>query len=102
MTKALGDFPAGCRVTVEQLCECPRARGRLCALGLTPGTEVEICAGGDGPCRLRVRGTDVVLGQGLASRVQCALLNDEECRDGGCMRFLKKIGRRHKKHCRNW
>lgn len=69
MYKALPQFPAGSKVRIEKLCECPKARGRLCALGLTPGTTVEVCSGGPGPCRLKVRGGNVAIGQGMASGV---------------------------------
>jgi ferrous iron transport protein A len=62
----LNQFPAGSRVRIEQLCECSRARGRLCAMGLTPGTVVEICSGCGGPCYLKVRGARLTLGHGLA------------------------------------
>ena len=65
----LNEFPAGSRVKIEKLCDCPRARGRLCALGLTPGTVVEICSRNGGPCNLKVRGTSVSIGGGLAGRV---------------------------------
>ncbi|MFW6324247.1 MAG: FeoA family protein [Desulfovibrionales bacterium] len=46
-----------------------RARARLCALGLTPGTVVQVEASGNGPCKLIVRGTELVLGHGLASKI---------------------------------
>ncbi len=67
--KALPHFPDGSRVRIEQLCTCPKARGRLCALGLTPGTMVEVCSGGPGPCLLKVRGSSVAIGQGMASSI---------------------------------
>jgi len=69
----LTDFPAGSRVRIEKLCDCPRARGRLCAMGLTPGTVVEIRSGSGGPCQLLVRGTSLSLGGGLASRVMASM-----------------------------
>jgi len=72
MCKALPHFPAGSTVRIERLCECPKARGRLCALGLTPGTTVQVCSGGPGPCRLKVRGGSVAIGQGMASGVYCS------------------------------
>lgn len=66
---ALSAFPPGSRVRVETLCECPKARGRLCALGITPGTVVEITAGCGGPVCLRARGASITLGHGLAAKV---------------------------------
>ena len=75
--KALPQFPDGSRVRIEKLCDCPKARGRLCALGLTPGTTVEVCSGGPGPCRLKVRGGNVALGHGMASGVYgCRISQD--------------------------
>jgi len=65
----LSQFPAGTRVRIEKLCDCSRARGRLCAMGLTPGTEIEVFANCGGPCCLKVRGTSLTLGQGLARNI---------------------------------
>lgn len=65
----LSTFPPGSCVRVEALCDCPKARGRLCAMGITPGTVVEITAGCGGPVCLRARGACLTLGQGLASKV---------------------------------
>ncbi len=67
--KALNQFPAGSRIRIEKLSDCPKARGRLCALGLTPGTTVEMCSCGPGPCVLKVRGTSVCIGKGMARSV---------------------------------
>ena len=69
MTPApLNQFPEGAIVRIESHCAGSRARCRLCALGLTPGTEVTINSCG-GACRIKVRGSDVVLGCGLAEKV---------------------------------
>ncbi|MDQ7830436.1 MAG: FeoA family protein [Desulfovibrionaceae bacterium] len=65
----LSQFPAGSRVRIEKLCECSRARGRLCAMGLTPGTEIEVFANCGGPCCLKVRGSSLTLGHGLARSI---------------------------------
>lgn len=62
-------FPPGSRVRVETLCDCPKARGRLCALGITPGTVVEITSACGGPVCLRARGACITLGHGLAAKV---------------------------------
>lgn len=47
----------------------------MCALGLTPGTTVEICSGGPGPCLLKVRGCSVAIGHGMADRVLASSVN---------------------------
>ncbi len=72
---SLCNVPAGSVVRIEKLCDCPKARGRLCALGLTPGTFVEVCSGGPGPCLLKVRGSNLALGNGMARRVLCSMVN---------------------------
>jgi len=67
----LSQFPSGSRVRIESLCDCPKARGRLCAMGITPGTVVEItsCCGCGGAVCLRARGACLTIGQGLAGKV---------------------------------
>ena len=65
----LNSFPSGSKVTVTALDAGAGARCRLCALGLTPGTLVEITSRGPGPCRLKVRNTDLLLGHGMAEKV---------------------------------
>ncbi|MDR3044416.1 MAG: ferrous iron transport protein A [Desulfovibrio sp.] len=66
----LSDVPAGCRVRVRRLCDKQGERGRLCALGITPGTELEVCSQG-GACCVRVRDASLVLGDTLACDVYC-------------------------------
>jgi ferrous iron transport protein A len=53
-------------------------RSRLCALGFTPGTEVEVshCGGGQ---HVRIRNTCLVLDQGTAGSIVCRS-DDAECR----------------------
>jgi Fe2+ transport system protein FeoA len=38
-------------------------------MGLTPGTEIEVFANCGGPCCLKVRGTSLTLGHGLAGNI---------------------------------
>jgi ferrous iron transport protein A len=77
-------FRQGDKVKVEDLEGCRQARAKLYAMGLTPGTVLEVVSTGRGPCRLKVRGTDLVLGRGLSQKVfacpleQCA--EEERCR----------------------
>jgi ferrous iron transport protein A len=78
-SRPLDTFKPGAQVRIEGLCDCPRARGRLCALGLTPGTTVTVNSNGHGPCRLKVRGSDLVIGRGLARKVlACDLSSADE------------------------
>ncbi|WBF68719.1 ferrous iron transport protein A [Desulfovibrio subterraneus] len=69
----LDKVPAGCKATIRGYCGCSRERGRLCALGLTPGTVVEVCA----PCSVRVRESCVALGIEVAGLVTCEPLEND-------------------------
>lgn len=69
--QSLNKIPVGCRAKVTSLCDCPKLRGRLCALGVTPGTIVEVCA----PCSIKVRESCLALGEDMACQVLCELCN---------------------------
>ena len=46
-------------------------RGRLAALGLLPGTELEVIQNsGKGPFVVGVRGSRIVIGRGMAARIE--------------------------------
>ncbi len=46
-------------------------RGRLAALGLLPGTELEVIQNsGKGPFIVGVRGSRIVIGRGMAARIE--------------------------------
>ncbi|EFL50526.1 FeoA family protein [Solidesulfovibrio fructosivorans JJ]] len=72
----LAHFPPGSRVRVEAICDCPKARGRLFAMGITPGTVVEVTACCGGPVCLRARGACLSIGHGLAQKVMGRLAED--------------------------
>ncbi|MCF8038732.1 MAG: ferrous iron transport protein A [Desulfohalobiaceae bacterium] len=65
----LNCFPAGTLVTIAHLDAGRGAKAKLYSLGLIPGTEVQITSGGSGPCRMKFRGSELVIGQGLASKI---------------------------------
>lgn len=65
----LSCFPAGTRVTITHLDGGRGAKSKLYSLGLIPGTEVQITSGGSGPCRMKIRGSELVLGQGMANKI---------------------------------
>ena len=69
----LGSAPRGCRLRVTRLCSGPRENCRLCALGLTPGTQVQVKSCCGGLSRLLVRGCDLILDPSLARQVVCEL-----------------------------
>jgi len=46
-------------------------RGKLAAMGLAPGSEVEVISnGGHGPFIVRVHNCRIVIGHGMASRIE--------------------------------
>ncbi|HBR06372.1 MAG TPA: ferrous iron transport protein A [Desulfovibrio sp.] len=73
----LASFPDGSLVRIERVGDCPCPRCRIFALGLTPGTLVEVVSGGHGPCRLKVRDADVVVGRGIAEKILA--VEEEPC-----------------------
>jgi ferrous iron transport protein A len=78
MMKPLTEYPAGTVVRVADIDGGRRARSRMLALGLTPGCPVEVLAGGPAGCRVRVRGSEVVLCCGLAGKILAVDRNSEE------------------------
>ncbi|MFA9396031.1 MAG: ferrous iron transport protein A [Halodesulfovibrio sp.] len=70
----LNSLPAGCKARIKGFCSEPKLRGRLCALGLTPGTVVEVCA----PCSFRVKDCLVTLGDDIACNLECEPLENEQ------------------------
>jgi Fe2+ transport system protein FeoA len=59
----------GQRVRVTRVEGGQGLRGRLCAMGLVPGTPVEVVCFGGGPVVLSVLGGRVMLGRGMAEKV---------------------------------
>ena len=56
---------------IKSLCSGPKEKCRLCALGLTPGTLVQVMDSGRGLVRLMVRGCSLVLDCALACTITC-------------------------------
>ncbi|MCJ2164966.1 FeoA family protein [Pseudodesulfovibrio sp. S3] len=67
--KPLTQYPTGSVVRIAGIDGGQKARSRMLAMGLTPGCPVEILSGGPTGCRIRVRGSDVVLCCGLAGKI---------------------------------
>lgn len=63
------------RVCIRDIAGGRALRQRLSALGLTPGTEIQVISGGCGPLRLKVRDCDLVLGRGMAENVFVSALS---------------------------
>jgi ferrous iron transport protein A len=62
---------SGTKATLRAIRGGRGLRGRLCALGLIPGAEVEVLRnGGGGPCVVSVGGNRIVLGRGMAMQIE--------------------------------
>lgn len=62
--------PTGKRVRLVSVDAGQRLQARLASMGLVPGTEVEVIANQiHGPFIVSTRGSRLVLGRGMASRI---------------------------------
>lgn len=75
MQKPLTHYPTGTIVRIAGIDGGRQARARMLAMGMTPGCPVEILNGGPTGCRVRVRGSEIVLCCGLADKI-LAVEND--------------------------
>ena len=93
------EFPQGAEVVIQHVCGCDRSRGRLCSMGLTPGTKVTLLSSVNGSCRLRVRDADLALGHRMAAHtmaVPAESFESGKCIDedlGSLSRFLESCRR---------
>jgi Fe2+ transport system protein FeoA len=61
----------GSRAVLRSVDGGRQMRGRLAALGLLPGTELEVVQNsGKGPFIVAVRGSRIVIGRGMAARIE--------------------------------
>ena len=61
----------GVKATLQAINGGRQLRTRLAALGLLPGTEIEVIQNsGKGPFVVSVRGSRIVIGRGMASQVE--------------------------------
>ncbi len=61
----------GKRAILKKITGGRQLRGRLAALGLLPGTELEVVQNsGQGPFVISVKGSRIVIGRGMASRIE--------------------------------
>lgn len=76
---SLLDMPAGCKLRVEELTGSPSIRSKLYAMGILPGTEVELCRQGcgKGSVCLRVRQSSLVLGESMAKSIFCSTAEEK-------------------------
>ena len=69
--RTLLDMPSGSMVRVCALNGDCKELGRLCSLGITPGTKLKAKQAGDGNCCVQVRECNLVLCSGIAENVFC-------------------------------
>jgi len=61
----------GAKAILSSITGGRQLRGRLAALGLLPGTELQVVQNsGQGPFVVSVRGSRIVLGRGMAARME--------------------------------
>ena len=71
MTTPLTDIKEGLKANLRSISGGRQLRTRLAALGLLPGTEIEVIQNsGKGPFVVSVKGSRIVIGRGMASRVE--------------------------------
>jgi Fe2+ transport system protein FeoA len=72
---SLLEMPSDCGLRVEELTGSPSQRSHLYAMGILPGTEMELCARacGAGSVCVRVRQCSLVLGESMAKAVAVLL-----------------------------
>lgn len=87
------NMPCGSRFMVEDVSGAPAVRSKLCALGILPGTEIEVCRHGKGAGAVcvRVRQSSLVLGENLARSIYCRAIGAQEghaqCRNRHCRAY---------------
>ncbi|MFO7728305.1 MAG: FeoA family protein [Desulfonatronovibrio sp.] len=74
----ISHFPSGSTVRVVSLDAGKCAFSRLCAMGLVPGTLVQVFKNGQGPVRLKFRDTELVLGRNFAEKIIARLTHEND------------------------
>ena len=72
----LNETLAGQRVRITGIDAGQKLTARLCAMGLTPGTPVDVVSVGGGPMILQVLGSRLVLGRGMAKKVRARVIGE--------------------------
>ncbi len=74
--KSIDQFANGRFVRIVDLDAGKSALSRFCALGLIPGTMVQVLTKGNGPVRLKFRDTEVVIGRKSAEKIKVQPVED--------------------------
>jgi ferrous iron transport protein A len=71
MSMPLTKVSTGAKAILQTITGGRQLRGRLAALGLLPGTELQVVQNsGQGPFIVSVRGSRIVLGRGMAASME--------------------------------
>ena len=62
-------LPPGARARVVRIDAGIRAVRRIIEMGLTPGAEIEVVMSYGGPILVKVRGTVIAIGRGIARKI---------------------------------
>lgn len=74
MTQPLTKITEGVKAKLHAITGGRELRTRLAALGLLPGTEIEVIQNsGKGPFVVSVKGSRIVIGRGMAAKVEVDL-----------------------------
>ncbi|WP_234970967.1 FeoA family protein [Desulfonauticus submarinus] len=65
--KPLSKFPPGTKVKIVSFCGGCRLRGRMCALGIFPGVEIEVSR--SCPLQIKVKDSTLLLGKGAGEKI---------------------------------
>ncbi len=82
MTMPLTNIREGVKTKLKAINGGRQLRTRLAALGLLPGTEIEVVQNsGKGPFVVSVRGSRIVIGRGMASQVEVTSTSTDQLRE---------------------
>ena len=75
--KSLIECPIGKELKILKVNAGHHAKGRLACLGIVPGVKIKIrkTAPFRGPIEIQVKGTSLVIGRGLASKINVISIN---------------------------
>ncbi|MCA1744081.1 MAG: ferrous iron transport protein A [Desulfonatronovibrio sp.] len=78
VSKPIDEFPYGSFVRVIHIDSGKSALSRFCALGLTPGTKVQVFVNGKGPIKLKFRDSEIALGRKFAHKILAMQVEEDD------------------------
>lgn len=76
LTYILSEVPEGCKVRVYRVCAGRGLSTRLYQMGIVPGEEILVKHNNKGFVILEVRGTEISLSKGIASKIEVEYLSN--------------------------